>query len=472
MLRMLEQYRRERPLKRILITAQTNVAVNALCERALSIFPPADGQSVVVRVGDEHRFDAQVKKASIGTLSSSASETSRDAIELKIGEHVENFKGGRMSEHEFEARVDRLKADLRNLKHEEASKERKRLDVLAQARYVFSTCGSAGSDRLKNHCHFDLIILHGANHVSEASSLVSLRHAPRVLLFGDHCQLQPIVAEANKWLGYNRSLYERLIDNGYPYLLLDTQRGFHPWIYRQVSLKVYDGKVADGNEDEVLALWPWQVRAPVWWPNTVIHVPGSEGQAGISNVNQAEVCASADVLQALLACVAKDPVALSRGLRIAICSPYGAQAKALEAATKHITVPEKVKLRCVRQHYHPVAWTSLTCSWGTTVALQDELFDVVLISTVRTDHPGFLSGIAEANVAVTRGTKLRIIIGNTHLLTKVGLWSPILACPTTAKMEVSCRSRSHERPSLTCSGTPSPTLLCATLICRPRRPTS
>lgn len=74
---------------------------------------------------------------------------------------------------------------------------------------------------------------------------------------------------------------------------------------------------------------------------------------------------------------------------------------------------------------------------GTVTSMQDELFDVVLISCVRSKYPGFLSGTREANVAVTRGKHLRVIVGDTSLLSATGIWSHIISCPTALHMEVS-----------------------------------
>lgn len=79
----------------------------------------------------------------------------------------------------------------------------------------------------------------------------------------------------------------------------------------------------------------------------------------------------------------------------------------------------------------------LTSRCGTVTALQSELFEVSLISCVRTEYPGFLSGIRESNVAVTRGRQLRVIVGNAELLSTVELWREIISCPTAVRMEVS-----------------------------------
>lgn len=70
-------------------------------------------------------------------------------------------------------------------------------------------------------------------------------------------------------------------------------------------------------------------------------------------------------------------------------------------------------------------------------AFQEDLLDVIVISCVRTEYPGFLSDLRRANVAVTRGTRLRVVVGDETLLSTVKLWKAILADEETMSMLVS-----------------------------------
>lgn len=210
-----------------------------------------------------------------------------------------------------------------------------------KASFVFSTLGSAGGERLRSHRGFELVIVHAANAASEATSLLAVQHANRAVLFGDEHQLQPLVSDASRWLGYRRSLFERLVDNGFPNVLLNVQSTHHPLIYRHSSQEVYRGAVVDGDDDRVRAIGTWQTSAPVWTPSTFVNVKGStEVGNGTSYCNPKEVDAVIDVLTAMLASSSQDPVTASCGLRIGVTSPYGAQAKALEAAVKSLAAPE------------------------------------------------------------------------------------------------------------------------------------
>lgn len=271
-------------------------------------------------------------------------EDTRPALETEVGWTLEKHKEGRIDEEELERAVADLAARLRRLRTTRLTEDRRRVDILRQSKFVFSTLGSSGADILDT-CDFDLLIVHGANCASEATTLIPFRHVKRVVLFGDHHQLQPLVSDIGKWIGYNRSLYERLVDGGYPCLLLDTQEWYHPHIYRQISSVVYDGKVRDGGSYEIGAMFPWQTWAPVWWPNTVVNVCGKEEGDGTSVENEDEVAAVLDILRDIFSSSSEDRVAVSRGFSIGLISPYGAQVSALKLATKNLEIPSHITLK-------------------------------------------------------------------------------------------------------------------------------
>lgn len=332
---------------KILVCSSSNAAVDKLCEQAMKTFPPQDGRELVVRTGDEARFGASIKSVTLGHLSKLKSgSAAAAAVETEIGAAVDDFKGGKIDEPSFESLVARLNAQLKEVKRHRAAEEHRRFDILDKASFVFSTLGSAGGERLRSHRGFELVIVQAANAANEATSLLALQHANRAVLFGDEHQLQPLVSDASRWLGYQRSLFERLVENDYPSVLLDVQNTHHPLIYRHASHEVYGGAVVDGDDDRVRAVGPWQTSAPVWMPSTFVNVKGStEVGDGTSFCNPKEVNAVIDVLKALLVSSVQDPVTASCGLRIGVTSPYGAQAKALEAAVKSLAAPEFVTVK-------------------------------------------------------------------------------------------------------------------------------
>ena len=75
------------------------------------------------------------------------------------------------------------------------------------------------------HINFDYLIIDEACQCIEPSALIPLCHnVKKLIMVGDHMQLPATVfsEDAAKTL-YNRSLFERLIDNKYPRFILTVQ---------------------------------------------------------------------------------------------------------------------------------------------------------------------------------------------------------------------------------------------------------
>lgn len=339
---LLENQLNDRPGKRVLVSSQTNALVDKICELVLTHFPPEGDRNLVVRTGDEYRFGVSVKQAALSSLTRKNSEVER--IETKIGQALSQREAGAMTEVTFRYKVSMLTEELKKVKRDRTAEEQERIDVLRGASFIFSTLGSAASERLRR-CSFDLVVVHGAQAACEARTLLALRHARRYVLFGDKCQLRPMVTDANRWTGYDRSMYERLVDGGYPTIFLNVHSLYHPSIFNQVNRRVYNGRVDNGPGHEVLPIFEWQTRSPVFWPNTVINVPGSEDQVGTSNINREEIAATLAILQIIFNRSAKDPVAVKRGMRIGVLSPYAAQASAIEFAAGRLRTPDHIKIR-------------------------------------------------------------------------------------------------------------------------------
>lgn len=341
----------KRPGGRVLICAPSNSATDKLCERALQLFPPElvppelfpfqKYRHVVVRTGAEYKFAGSVKGAALSAISRANSTV--EQLESMIGRALADLDAGVLSEPDFESRVHKLVRELAEARRDR-SVEEVRSDILQNADFVFTTMSSAANERLR-HIAFDLVIIHKANAACEARTLLALRRARRYVLFGDQKQLQPFVTDANKFTGYNRSFFERLVDNGYPLLTLNVQGEYHPDIYLHVSSKVYSKQVQNGGDYEVLPLWSWQVTAPVFYPNTILNVPGSEQDVGTSSVNYDEINAVVAVVLVIMRSSSCDKVAVHRGLTVGVLSPYAPQAQALEAALNAVPQPDHVTLR-------------------------------------------------------------------------------------------------------------------------------
>ena len=138
--------------------------------------------------------------------------------------------------------------------------------MLKQAEVVCATCVGVGSEQLKP-LSFPCVLIDEATQATEASALVALcRGARQVALLGDQHQLPPTtVARHPEALTASIPLFTRLLGEGVPALLLDTQYRMHPVIAQLPADLFYGGRLASGVTAEqrpAAAGFPWP--QPCW----------------------------------------------------------------------------------------------------------------------------------------------------------------------------------------------------------------
>jgi len=145
---------------------------------------------------------------------------------------------------------------LRNLSEKRSQKKKFEFDILTQSRIVCTTLNSSGSERLKNLLiNFDYLIIDEACQCVEPSNLIPLSHKiKKLIMVGDHMQLPATVfaPTASKTL-YNRSLFERFLDNNYSRHILTIQYRMHSNIRNFIGQTFYENKLVD-NEDYIKKL--------------------------------------------------------------------------------------------------------------------------------------------------------------------------------------------------------------------------
>ena len=123
-------------------------------------------------------------------------------------------------------------------------------DVLVSIPILCTTLNNAGNERLKKaKLSYEYLIIDEASQCVEPSSLIPLCHdVKKLILVGDHMQLPATVfySKATKIL-YNRSLFERLIDNKYPRYILTVQYRMQSNISDFISKNFYDNKLINDN---------------------------------------------------------------------------------------------------------------------------------------------------------------------------------------------------------------------------------
>jgi predicted DNA helicase len=321
--------------------------------------------------------------------------TSRGLSERRIQEMSEYM---RMSD-----RIDDLFEECDRLE------ERAIRRLLDDVDVVCSTNTGAGSDLLAG-IQFDWVCVDEATQATEPSTLIPATKGKKLVMAGDHRQLQPtVLSEEASERGLPRSLFERLVDEYGSGVrsLLTVQYRMHEKIMAFSNEQFYDGamvsspKVVDHTLDDLSSYHPESLRSalrrwlnprpPVQWIDTT-PLPGSEEthEGSHSSFNRTEV----DVVSALL------DTFESSGLRasdLAVIAPYKAHVELLRDRIND----ESIEI-------------------DTVDGFQGREKEVVLISFVRSNSSGaigFLSDERRLNVSLTRARKKLILVGDVSTLT-------------------------------------------------------
>ena len=119
-------------------------------------------------------------------------------------------------------------------------------EILTSIPILCTTLNNSGNERLKRaKLSYEYLIIDEASQCVEPSCLIPLCHeVKKLILVGDHMQLPATVfySKASNIL-YNRSLFERLIDNRYPRYILTIQYRMQKNISEFISKTFYENKL-------------------------------------------------------------------------------------------------------------------------------------------------------------------------------------------------------------------------------------
>ncbi|NXX45663.1 HELZ2 Helicase, partial [Tricholaema leucomelas] len=288
---------------------------------------------------------------------------------------------------------------------------------------ILCTCSAASAPSLKN-LNIKQVIIDECAMATEPETLIPLvshERAEKVVLLGDHKQLQPVVKhDLCRSLGMETSLFERYHRQA---RMLDTQYRMHEKICEFPSQEFYDGK---------LTTWSKLSRSPSAFcyrgslPCPIIfgHVEGKELSLIISteegNENSKANLEEVQEAVRLARQLALDGTIGPRN--VAILTPYNAQVA-------------EINKRLQEQHIFGVTVCTIMKSQGSE-------WRYVILSTVRscpradTDHRptkswqkkylGFVANPNQVNVAITRAQEGLCILGNRYLLECSPLWRRLL----------------------------------------------
>ncbi|MDE6379896.1 MAG: AAA family ATPase [Muribaculaceae bacterium] len=410
-----ETLRRE---PQVLVCAQSNMAVDWICERLV------DRGVHVLRLGNPSRVDDKM----LSFTYERRFEAHPDYPDLwSIRKALRELRSAkRRGSDQWHQKLDRLRSRATELEI------RINQDLFNSAHVIASTLVGSAS-RLLDGMKFSTLFIDEAAQALEAASWIPMRRAGRVVLAGDHCQLPPTVKsyEAMK-AGLGRSLMERIVEN-HPeaVTLLTMQYRMNQEIMRFSNEWFYGGAMTAAPEVSHRGIL--DLDTPIEWIDPVERWLSSlpdpsepmegmchaspepsdsdpdfkEAIAGESHgrINRDEAEFSVRTLWAYIEKIGRQRF-LDERIDVGLISPYRAQVRYLRGLIKRTPF--------FRPFRHLI-------SVNTVDGFQGQERDVIIISLVRSNDEGnigFLRDLRRMNVAMTRARMKLIIIGSVATLTR------------------------------------------------------
>lgn len=400
-----ETLRRE---NQVLVCAQSNMAVDWICEKL------EDRGLNVLRIGNPTKVtDKMLASTYERRFESHPDYPQLWSIRKTIREMHRNRKRG--DEH-WHQKMDRLKARAVELEL------RIRGDLFGEARVIASTLvGSA--NRLLDGMKFGTLFIDEAAQALEAACWIPIRRATRVILAGDHCQLPPTVKSfAALKAGLGKTLMERIVENKPEVVtLLRVQYRMNEQIMRFSSDYFYHGMVESAPQIKYRGILDYDT--PMVWIDTS-EMDCKEEFIGESygRVNKTEAEMTLDQLEQYFTKIGKQRV-LDERIDVGVISPYRAQVQYLR------------RLILKREFFKPYR---RLITVNTVDGFQGQERDVILISLVRANDEGqigFLRDLRRMNIAITRARMKLIILGNAQTMTRHPFYQELYDYVTTLASE-------------------------------------
>ncbi|XP_038611146.1 protein ZGRF1 isoform X6 [Tachyglossus aculeatus] len=275
--------------------------------------------------------------------------------------------------------------------------------LLKQIRVVGATCAACPFPCM-NNLKFPVVILDECSQMTEPASLLPIARfeCEKLVLVGDPKQLPPTIqgSDCAHDNGLEQTLFDRLCIMGHHAVLLRTQYRCHPAISAIANDLFYEGSLIDGISE--------RDRRPLldWLPTLCFYnVHGSE-QIGRDNSfhNLAEATFTLKLIQSLIAsgieASAIGVITLYKSQMNQLCNLFSAG---------HSDYPN---IKAVQV--------------STVDAFQGAEKEVIVLSCVRTRQFGFIDSERRTNVALTRGKRHLLIVGNLACLKKNRLWGNVI----------------------------------------------
>ncbi len=398
-----ETLRRE---PQVLVCAQSNMAVDWICERLV------DRGVHVLRLGNPSRVNDKM----LSFTYERRFESHPDYPDLwSIRKAIRELRSAkRRGADQWHQKMDRLRSRATELEI------RINQDLFNSAHVIASTLVGSAS-RLLDGMRFSTLFIDEAAQALEAASWIPMRRVGRVVLAGDHCQLPPTVKsfEAMK-AGLGKSLMERIVDN-HPesVTLLTMQYRMNHEIMRFSNEWFYGGAMIAAPEVRHRGIL--DLDTPIEWIDTAdaglaVNEDADPEEAGSAfreslageshgRINRDEAEFSVLTLRNYIEKIGKQRF-LDERIDVGLISPYRAQVHYLRGLIKRTPFFKPFR--------HLI-------SVNTVDGFQGQERDVIVISLVRSNDDGnigFLRDLRRMNVAMTRARMKLIIIGSVATLTR------------------------------------------------------
>ncbi|XP_020140075.2 5'-3' DNA helicase ZGRF1 [Microcebus murinus] len=275
--------------------------------------------------------------------------------------------------------------------------------LLKQVRVVGVTCAACPFSCM-NDLKFPVVVLDECSQITEPASLLPIARfeCEKLILVGDPKQLPPTIqgSDAAHENGLEQTLFDRLCLMGHKPILLRTQYRCHPVISAIANDLFYDGNLMNGiSETE---------RSPLleWLPTLCFYnVKGLEQiERDNSFHNMAEAAFTLKLIQSLIA----SGIA---GSMIGVITLYKSQMYKLCHLLSAVDFDQP---------------NMKTVQVSTVDAFQGAEKEIIILSCVRTRQVGFIDSEKRMNVALTRGKRHLLIVGNLACLRKNRLWGRVI----------------------------------------------
>lgn len=394
---ILKQYLKFHPNYKMLISSQSNQAVDNVLEKICKDEPK------ILRIGnDESKMSEIARKF-----------TPNKIINALVNKNLKDLKENKLKG--YENYQESFKQILQTITSKSAQNTETEKFFIKNIKLIFGTLIGISSWSNFREIVFDLVIIDEAGRATLSELLVPCIKARKIIFVGDHKQLAPIIDDdvANNLKEYSKeevitSLFEQLYESNTNFPNLKHRLTYnyraHESICNLYSNVFYEGELKTKSEINKLK----QHNIPFYktnaiWLNTSRLKDRADEQKGTGKINRCNAKVILKELEDLLEHCKKN------NLSIGIITPYKDQKYYLDNSLKDV-------IRAYKDE-------KLEIDIGTVDSFQGSDRDIIFYDCVRSGDGkkskiDFIADEKRLNVSLSRSKKLLLIVGDIEFLYK------------------------------------------------------